>query len=37
MLEKFGLDFAIVDSALNKTLRRERGLYANPWTHFPWP
>ncbi len=35
MLEKFGLDFAIVDSALVKQLRRERGLYANPWTHFP--
>lgn len=35
MLEKFGLEFAIVDSALVKRLRRERGLYANPWTHFP--
>jgi ERCC4-related helicase len=35
MLEKFGLDFVIVDSALIKRLRRERGLYANPWTHFP--
>ena len=35
MLEKFGLDFAIVDSTLIKRLRRERGLYANPWTHFP--
>ena len=35
MLEKFGLEFAIVDSALIKRLRRERGLYANPWTHFP--
>jgi superfamily II DNA or RNA helicase len=35
MLEKFGLDFAVVDSALIKRLRRERGLYANPWTHFP--
>lgn len=35
MLEKFGLDFTIVDSALIKRLRRERGLYANPWTHFP--
>ena len=35
MLEKFGLDFKIVDSALIKRLRRERGLYANPWTHFP--
>jgi ERCC4-related helicase len=35
MLEKFGLDFAVVDTALIKQLRRERGLYANPWTHFP--
>jgi superfamily II DNA or RNA helicase len=35
MLEKFGLEFVIVDSALVKRLRRERGLYANPWTHFP--
>ena len=35
MLDKFGLDFAIVDSALVRRLRRERGLYANPWTHFP--
>ncbi len=35
MLEKFGLEFVIVDSALIKQLRRERGLYANPWTHFP--
>lgn len=35
MLEKFGLGFEIVDSALIKRLRRERGLYANPWTHFP--
>ena len=35
MLEKFGLDFVVVDSGLIKRLRRERGLYANPWTHFP--
>lgn len=35
MLEKFGLEFVIVDSGLIKRLRRERGLYANPWTHFP--
>lgn len=35
MLEKFGLDFHIVDTALLRQLRRERGLYANPWTHFP--
>ena len=35
MLEKFGLEFMVVDSALIKRLRRERGLYAIPWTHFP--
>lgn len=35
MLEKFGLEFVIVDSGLVKRLRRNRGLYANPWTHFP--
>jgi len=35
MLEKFGLEFHIVDTALIRQLRRERGLHANPWTHFP--
>ncbi len=35
MLEKFGLDFRIVDSTLMKSLRRRRGLHVNPWTHFP--
>src|SRR5713101_7203053 len=35
MREKFGLDFRIVDADLLKQLRRERGLHANPWTHFP--
>ncbi len=35
MRDKFGLDFRIVDSELMKTLRRERGLHVNPWTHFP--
>ncbi|GGV42972.1 helicase SNF2 family protein [Actinomadura cremea] len=35
MRDKFGLDFHIVDTALLKRLRRERGLYANPWTHYP--
>lgn len=35
MLDKFGFDFVIVDSECIKRLRRERGLYANPWTHFP--
>jgi hypothetical protein len=35
MAEKFGLEFRIVDSNLLHDLRRSRGLYANPWTHFP--
>jgi superfamily II DNA or RNA helicase len=35
MRDKFGLDFRIVDTALLKKLRRSRGLYANPWTHYP--
>ncbi|HEY1013513.1 MAG TPA: DISARM system SNF2-like helicase DrmD [Herpetosiphonaceae bacterium] len=33
--DKFGLAFRIVDAALMKTLRRERGLHVNPWTHYP--
>jgi SNF2 family DNA or RNA helicase len=35
MREKFGLEFRIVDAELLRRLRRTRGLYANPWTHFP--
>ncbi|MFV2109591.1 DISARM system SNF2-like helicase DrmD [Micromonospora sp. LOL_015] len=35
MRDKFGLEFRIVDSALLRDLRRSRGLYANPWTHYP--
>lgn len=35
MRDKFGLEFRIVDSALMKDLRRQRGLHVNPWTHFP--
>ena len=35
MRDKFGLDFRIVDSELMRTLRRERGIHANPWSHFP--
>jgi superfamily II DNA or RNA helicase len=35
MRDKFGLEFRIVDSDLMRTLRRERGLHVNPWTHFP--
>lgn len=32
---KFGLEFRIVDAQLLKDLRRRRGLFVNPWTHFP--
>ncbi len=35
MRDKFGLEFRIVDTDLLKRLRRSRGLYANPWTHYP--
>ena len=35
MRDKFGLDFHIVDSDLMRQLRRERGIHANPWNHFP--
>lgn len=35
MLEKFGLEFQIVDTAYIKRLRRERGIHANPWTSHP--
>ena len=35
MQEKFGLEFRIVDTDCLKTLRRERGLRANPWTSYP--
>ena len=35
MLEKFGLDFRIVDTAYIKQLRRDRGIHANPWTSHP--
>ncbi len=35
MRDKFGLEFRIVDAELMRTLRRERGLHVNPWTHFP--
>jgi len=35
MATKFGLEFRIVDSDLVRNLRRERGLAANPWKHFP--
>lgn len=35
MLEKFGLDFKIVDTVYIKQLRRDRGIHANPWTSHP--
>ena len=35
MRDKFGLDFRIVDADLLRSLRRSRGLQANPWNHFP--
>jgi superfamily II DNA or RNA helicase len=35
MQEKFGLEFRVVNTELLKHLRRTRGLYANPFTHFP--
>lgn len=35
MLEKFGLDFRMVDTDYIKQLRRERGIHANPWTSHP--
>jgi len=35
MLEKFGLEFKIVDTDYVKELRRVRGIHANPWTSFP--
>ena len=35
MLEKFGLEFRVVDTTYVKRLRRERGIHANPWTSHP--
>ncbi len=35
MLQKFGLEFRIADSALVRQLRRDRGLAANVFTHYP--
>ncbi|KGC30494.1 hypothetical protein DO62_1697 [Burkholderia pseudomallei] len=35
MLEKFGLDFRVVDTDYIKRLRRERGIHTNPWTSHP--
>ncbi len=35
MLDKFGLEFRIVDSRLIGEIRRRRGIHVNPWSHFP--
>lgn len=35
MLEKFGLDFKIINSDYVRQLRRDRSIHANPWTSFP--
>ena len=35
MLEKFGLEFKVVNTDYIKELRRHRGIHANPWTSFP--
>jgi len=35
MLDKFGLEFKIVNTDYVKELRRARGIHANPWTSFP--
>jgi len=35
MRDKFGLEFRIVDSELQRELRRHRGPHVNPWSHFP--
>jgi superfamily II DNA or RNA helicase len=35
MLEKFGLEFRVVNTDYVSELRRARGIHANPWTSFP--
>ena len=35
MLEKFGLEFKVVNTDYIKELRRNRGIHVNPWTSFP--
>lgn len=35
MLDKFGLEFKIVNTNYIRQLRRDRGIHANPWTSFP--
>jgi superfamily II DNA or RNA helicase len=35
LLEKFGLEFKVVNTDYVKELRRTRGIHANSWTSFP--
>ena len=35
MQDKFGLEFRVLDTELVRTLRRERGVRVNPFTHYP--
>jgi superfamily II DNA or RNA helicase len=35
MRDRFGLDFKIIDSEFMNTLRRTKGVHANPWQSFP--
>ena len=35
MLEKFGLEFKVVNADYVKELRRSRGIHVNPWISFP--
>ncbi len=35
MQEKFGLEFRVIDSSTVRQLRRDRGLAANVFTHYP--
>ncbi|MBQ9873409.1 MAG: DISARM system SNF2-like helicase DrmD, partial [Thermoguttaceae bacterium] len=35
MLDKFGLEFRVVNTEYLRRLRRERGLRVNPWTSYP--
>lgn len=35
MLEKFGLEFRIVDTEYMRDMRRKQGIHINPWTSYP--
>jgi SNF2 family DNA or RNA helicase len=35
MRDRFGMDFKIIDAEFMKTLRRTKGVHANPWQSFP--